>query len=56
MLFMSELRGGKSPFDLDAIHIEQCDLLATRVTLTKSCPEYHPNMHNNVKQDFIDYT
>ena len=44
-----------SPFDLDVIHIKQCDVHVTHMILTKTRPEHHTNMHNNAKQDFIDY-
>ena len=45
-----------SPFDLDALHIERCDIHVTQAKLTKTHLEHHHNMHNNINQDFIDYS
>ena len=57
MLFMSsELKRIYFAFDSDVANGEQCDFHVTPVILKKTFPEHHFNMHNNVKQDFIDYS
>ena len=40
VICMSDLNKYYSPFDIDVIHIEQCDFHVTRVILTKTHPEY----------------
>ena len=53
VIHMSKLEKKKLPFYFDLLHIEQYHLDNMKI---RHIPNINLKMHNNAKQDFIDYS
>ena len=54
ILFICQSGKKNSPFVLDSTQIEQYVNIACVIWKSKTHPAQHLNMHNSIKQDFID--